>query len=108
MRVHAYRRLSMGRKGSLFLTNTLNISVMKLRTKLVMRRICILPSRTVEFRVRNKNHNKIATVLMSVSYYKAIWLDLKAAFPPGTLSLVPHSVKVVNQSASRLKGKKIP
>jgi hypothetical protein len=54
MRVHAYRRLSMGRKGSLFLTNTLNISVMKLRTKLVMRRICILPSRTVEFRVRNK------------------------------------------------------
>lgn len=61
-----------------------------------------------EFRVRNKNHNKIATVLMSVSYYKAIWLDLKAAFPPGTLSLVPHSVKVVNRSTSRLKGKKIP
>lgn len=45
---------------------------------------------------QKQNHNKIATILMSVSYYKAIWLDLKAAFPPGTLSLVPHSVKVVN------------
>lgn len=57
---------------------------------------------------QKQNHNKIATVLMSVSYYKAIQLDLKAAFPPGTLSLVPHSVKVVNRSASKLKGKKIP